>query len=170
MSKRKLKQYLEGLTKKELELQVLELHDRLKEVKDFYGFVFNPKEDKMLDEAKFRISKEYFPPGTRKPKKRRSVAQKKIKEFIKLGVEPGVIAELMLYNIEVAAVFNSKNPSNQDSFYRSMLKSFQEATTYMKGNSLQSTFSERVLEIVEQSFKQNWINRSAFEDTMDSWP
>lgn len=99
MSKRKLKQYLESLSKKELEEQVLELHDRLKEVKTFYSFVFNPKEEKMLDEAKFKVYKEYFPPGKRKPKKRRSVAQKIIKEFVKLGVRSELIADFMLYNI-----------------------------------------------------------------------
>ena len=61
MSKRALKSYLSDLSKSELEEQIVELYDRLKEVKSFYDFVFNPKEDKMLNTAKFAISKEYFP-------------------------------------------------------------------------------------------------------------
>ena len=168
MSKRKLKQYLEGLSKHELELQVLELHDRLKEVKDFYAFVFNPNEDKLLDEAKFRISKEYFPQGSRKPKKRRSVAQKKIKEFIKLGVEPSIIADIMIYNIEVAITFNAEFPSRQDAFYKSILKSFQEAVVYIDNQVIQSKFNDRIEQIIDHVYEQKWVNRSAFEDVMDT--
>ncbi|OIQ31691.1 MAG: hypothetical protein BM555_05115 [Crocinitomix sp. MedPE-SWsnd] len=167
MSKRKLKQYLEGLSKQELELQVLELHDRLKEVKDFYSFVFNPKEDKMLDEAKFRISKEYFPPGTRKPKKRRSVAHKKIKEFIKLGVEASIVADLMIYNMEVAITFNAEYPSKQDAFYKSIQKSFSEAIMFVDDNGISSKFNPRIEKLIDHIYEQEWMNRGAFEDAMD---
>jgi hypothetical protein len=166
MSRRKLKKYLEELSKPELEAQVLELHDRLKEVKQFYSFVFNPKEDKMLDEAKFRVSKEYFPSSKRKPKKRRSVAQKHIKEFIKLGLEPVLIADLMLYNIEVASTYNAEKTITQDAFYQSMLKSFKEGVTYIDDNGLQRSFESRIESIIDEVYKQNWMNKSAFEDVM----
>ena len=164
MSKRKLKQYLESLSKKELEEQVLELHDRLKEVKTFYSFVFNPNEGKMLDEAKFRVSKEYFPIGKRKPKKRRSVAQKIIKEFIKLGVRPELIAEFMLYNIEIAQSYNAEIEIKQEAFFQSILKSFIEANEYIHNNALSSDFGERLAKIIDNTFDQNWINKIAFED------
>ena len=81
MSKRALKSYLDELTKKQLQEQVLDLYTRFKPVKTYYNFVFNPKEEKLLDDAKFKISKEYFPVNTRKPKTRRSVAHKIIKPF-----------------------------------------------------------------------------------------
>ena len=164
MSKRKLKQYLESLSKKELEEQVLELHDRLKEVKTFYSFVFNPREDKMMDEAKFKVSKEYFPVGKRKPKKRRSVAQKLIKEFVKLGVRPELIADFMLYNIEIAQSYNAGTEIKQDAFYQSILKSFIEANEYIHGNALITEFSDRLNKIIERAYGQDWINKSAFED------
>src|SRR5690606_12984377 len=127
MSKRALKKYLTDLSKPELEEQITELYDRLKEVKEFYDFVFNPKEDKLIDEAKFKISKEYFPIGKRKAKRRRSVAQNHIKNFIKLGVEPRLIGDLMLYNIEIAQAYNKDYEINAESFYKSMLKSFKDA-------------------------------------------
>ncbi|MEO9533290.1 MAG: DUF6155 family protein [Crocinitomicaceae bacterium] len=167
MSRRKLKTYLQELSKEELESQILQLHDRLKEVKSFYSFVFNPNEGKMLDEAKFKISKEYYPPGTRKPKKRRSVAQKQIKEFIKLGVEPGIVVDLMIYNMEVAIAFNAEFPSKQDAFYASIFKSFKEALTYMDANGISRNFVGRIEKIIDHVYEQRWINRSAFEDAMD---
>lgn len=164
MSKRKLKQYLESLSKKELEEQVLELHDRLKEVKTFYSFVFNPKEEKMLDEAKFKVYKEYFPPGKRKPKKRRSVAQKIIKEFVKLGVRSELIADFMLYNIEIAQSYTAETEIKQEAFYQSMLKSFNEVNEFVHSNALTSEFSGRLNKIIDITFDQGWINKIAFED------
>lgn len=167
MSKRALKSYLNELSKQELEEQVLALYDRLKEVKEFYTFVFNPQEDKRLDEAKFKIAKEYFPPTKRKPKKRRSVGQNAVKEFIKLGVDPQKVADLMLYSIEIAQVFNAEKEIVQEAFYKSMLKTFKEALIFIDENGLEAQFSERIHKIVEQTLVQNWINKYAFELALD---
>ncbi|UKN02410.1 DUF6155 family protein [Paracrocinitomix mangrovi] len=166
MSKRKLKSYLQELSKEELEEQILELHDRLKEVKEFYDFVFNPNENKRVEEAKFKIGKEYFPPSNRKAKKRRSVAQKFIKEFVKLGMEPILIADIMLYNVEIVLAFTAETTINQDAFYKSMLKSFEEAVDYIDKNGLQASCNPRIEKIIDQVYEQNWINKSAFENVM----
>ena len=167
MSKRALKKYLTDLSKPELEDQITELYDRLKEVKEFYNFVFNPKEDKLLDEAKFKINKEYFPPGKRKPKKRRSTAQNIIKNFIKLGVEPAIIADVMLFNIETAMRFNRKIEIKQESFYKSMLKSFTEALEFVDRNGLEAQLGSRMEGIMDEVLNQNWFNKYAFELAMD---
>lgn len=167
MSKRALKNYLSDLSKPELEDQITELYDRLKEVKEFYNFVFNPKEDRLLDEAKFKIDKEYFPLGKRKPKKRRSVAQNAIKTFIKLDVEPSVIADLMLYNIETAQRFNAKSEINQEAFYKSMLKSFTEARVFIDRSGLETQMNDRLEGILNEVINQNWVNKYAFERVMD---
>ncbi|NOQ72912.1 MAG: hypothetical protein GQ574_12965 [Crocinitomix sp.] len=167
MSKRALKKYLTDLSKAELEEQITELYDRLKEVKEFYNFVFNPKEDKLLDEAKFKVSKEYFPPGKRRAKKRRSVAQNFIKNFIKLGVEPMKVADLMLYNIEIAQTYNARHTINAEAFYKSMLKSFNDAITYIDQNGLESQMTERINRVVDEAVLQNWINKYAFEMVLD---
>jgi len=166
MSKRDLSKYLASLSKKELEKQVEELYDRLKEVRQFYNFVFNPKEDKMVEEAKFKISKEYFPQGKRKPKRRRSVAQKHIKNFIKLGVEPSLIADVMLYNIEIAQAACAEKTITQDAFYKSILKSFQDTLKYLNEKSLRQKFKERVNKIPDNALNQNWVNKFAFEDAL----
>ncbi len=111
MSKRALKKYLTELKKKELEEQLMDLYARFPVVKEYYDFIFNPKEDKMVQEAKAKISNEYFPLKRRRPKARRSVAQKYIKHFIKLGVEPHLIADVMLYNL-------LRNPFRRIKMYR----------------------------------------------------
>ena len=59
----------------------MDLYVRFPTVKAYYDFVFNPKEDKLIQEAKTKISNEYFPLKRKRPKARRSVAQKLIKHF-----------------------------------------------------------------------------------------
>lgn len=162
MSKKALKKYVGELTKEQLEEQVLDLYDRLKEVKQFYNFVFNPNEKKRLEECKFKIQKEYFPLNKRKPKKRRSVAQKCIKEFLKLGLESHSIADLMLFNIETALLFSAENSPKQESFYISIQRSFVEATNYISEGKLNSSFQERLDKIVNEVWEQEWFNKDAF--------
>jgi hypothetical protein len=162
MSKKALKKYINELSKEQLEEQILDLYDRLKEVKEFYNFVFNPKEDKRIEECKFKIQKEYFPLNRRKAKKRRSVAQKCIKSFLKLGMEPHYLADLMLFNIETAIRYCAQNPVRQEAFYISILRSYQEAAKYITSSGLQAEFQEQLEKIKTDVWEQNWFNKEAF--------
>ena len=162
MSKRELKKYIGTLTKKQLEEQVIDLYSRFKPVKEYYNFVFNPKEENLIIECKFKINKEYFPTNGRKPKKRRSVAQKFIKKFILLGVSQLLIADIMLYNIEIAQEFETDYKVN-DSFYTSMLKSFEEAIEFINDNGIKLEFKQRINNIIKLTEANNWINNIAFE-------
>ena len=167
MSKRALKSYLNELTKKQLQEQVLDLYTRFKPVKTYYNFVFNPKEEKLLDDAKFKISKEYFPVNTRKPKTRRSVAHKIIKHYIQLGVDPFIIADIMLFNIEIAQQYTAEKWIKQDSFYTSMLKSFDEVVNYSAEHGIQSDFTVRIKSVVNTAEEQEWINSEGFYMVLD---
>ena len=162
MSKKDLKEYIHQLSKEQLVEQVIDLYTRFKEVKEFYDFAFNPKENKLIEECKFKISKEYFPVNGRKAKMRRSVAQNHIRHFKRLGVDSSLIADIMLYNIEVAQTYTSEQFIRQESFYKSMLKSFQEAVKYIRDNNLDNEFKARMNKIVDESIDQNWMNNKEF--------
>jgi hypothetical protein len=167
MSKRDLKKYLSELNKEQLEEQIIELYEKFSPVKVYYNFVFNPKEETLLQECKLKISNEYFPiksSGRRsKPKMRRSVAQKYIKHFILLGVDPFVIADVMLYNIEIAQAFSSENTIKQELFYKSMLNSFEQAVTFLISNGIFSEFKKRIIAIHDETVAQKWKNKSEFQ-------
>ncbi|WP_316632657.1 DUF6155 family protein [uncultured Flavobacterium sp.] len=173
MSKRDLKKYLTELSKEQLEEQIIELYEKFNPVKVYYDFVFNPKEDKLLQECKVKISQEYFPvrkPNTkRKPKAkmRRSVAQKYIKHFISLGVDSFVIADIMLYNIEIAQTYSSQNPVKQELFYKSIFNSFEQAVNFSISNGILSEFKERIFKIQEETIQQKWKNKYDFEAILD---
>ncbi|WBL23947.1 DUF6155 family protein [Zunongwangia sp. HRR-M8] len=163
MSKRALKKYLKELDKEDLEEQIMDLYERLDEVKVFYNFVFNPNERKLIENAKVKIGKEYFPENRRKrPKARRSIAQKLIKHFKKLGVDPIKTADLMLYNIEIAQTYAEDRSKIKDAFYKSMFKSYEEAVKYILENGLSIDFESRIIKISLHTETQDWPNSYLF--------
>ncbi|MBK5192532.1 MAG: hypothetical protein JJE07_04850 [Flavobacteriaceae bacterium] len=163
MSKKDLKKYLRSLEKDRLEEQILELYDKFDNVRTFYNFVFDPKEDKLIGEAKFRISKEYFPQKHRKAKARRSVAQNQIRHFLQLGVDPNLIADVMLFNIEIAQTFSSDKHNITEAFSKSMFRSFEQAVNYIHQNELTSEFINRIYKIKDEAEEQKWPNLYQFE-------
>ena len=173
MSKRDLKKYLGQLTKEQLEEQIVELYEKFAPVKVYYDFVFNPKEDKLLQESKIKISHEYFPikkPNAKwrpKAKMRRSVAQKIIKHFIMLGVDSFVIADIMFYNIEIAQTFSSNNFIKQELFYKSIFNSFEQAVNFAISNGIFAEFKARIIAIQEETVRQKWKNKYDFEAILD---
>ncbi|MDQ6472869.1 DUF6155 family protein [Flavobacterium sp. LHD-80] len=173
MSKRDLKKYLAELSKEQLEEQLIELYEKFVPVKTYYDFVFNPKEDKLLQESKVKISHEYFPikkPTAKwrpKAKMRRSVAQKIIKHFISLGVDSFVIADLMLYNIEIAQTYSSQNFVKQELFYKSMFNSFEQAVNFLISHGILNEYKARISAIHEQTVEQKWKNKYDFESILD---
>jgi hypothetical protein len=171
MSKRDLKKYLAELNKEQLEEQIVELYEKFSPVKVYYDFVFNPKEETLLQQCKLKISQEYFPfkkLGRRsKPKMRRSVAQKYIKHFIVLGVDPFLIADVMLYNIEIAQTFASENIIKHELFYKSMFNSFEQAVIYLIANGILAEFKPRIIEIHNQTISQKWSNESEFNAVLE---
>lgn len=167
MSKRDLKKYLSELDKSQLEEQIIELYEKFNPVKIYYDFVFDPKEDALLKECKIKISNEYFPQRTsgkpRKPKMRRSVAQKYIKHFIVLGVDFFIIADVMLYAIEIAQTFSTEKIIKSELFYKSMLNSYSQAVSFLIANGIVNEFKDRIIAINNQAVVQNWYNAAEFE-------
>jgi len=166
MGKKNLNRYLGSLDKEQLEEQIKDLYSRFKEVKEFYDFAFDPKEDKLNEEAKIRIYNEYFPFKRKRPRKRRSVAQDHIRHFLQLGVDPSITADLMLYNLELAQSFSKQNYIGQDSFYKSMLNSFDQAFKFLLEHHLTVAFMPRCEAIVVQTEVQEWPNTEAFQMTI----
>ena len=119
-----------------------------------------------MQDAKAKISNEYFPLKRRKPKARRSVAQKFIKHFVKLGVDPHLIADVMCYNLEIAQTF-SMEKNVPDSFYRSMLNSFNEVIQFTTVQGVFPEFRARILNIYTETQNQKWLFEDEFSKALD---
>lgn len=167
MSKRAFKKYIKSLEKEDLEEQIMDLYERFEDVKVFYNFVFNPNEEKLVKQAKFKISKEYFPNTKRKAKTRRSVAHKLIKHFLKLEMEPHSLADLMFYNVEIAQTYSADKENITNAFEKSMFKSFEQAVDFVIQNGISAEFLNRINHITEEAVKQNWSNSYKFEQVTD---
>ena len=154
------------MKKPALEEQLLDLYERFPAVKDYYTFVFNPKEDDLVSEAKQRISNEYFPVKRKKPRARRSVAQKYIRKFSTFGMDPEKLADLMLYNLEVAQTFEAERRVGL-AFYRSMLNSFAEAMQFIAYNGLTPVFRERIVGIYQRQQQRSWPLSEEFSKCLD---
>lgn len=166
MSKRALTKYLSELKKKELESQLIDLYTRFPIVKEYYDFVFNPREDKLVQDAKIRISNEYFPQKRKRARARRSVAQKFIKHFITLGVDPHITADLMLYNVEIAQTY-SMQKNLPTTFHKSMEKSFNELVRYVSVNGLLEQYKDRIVACYLFTTENNWPNLEDFSKSLD---
>ncbi len=169
MSKRDLKKYLASLPKEELEEQLLSLYEKFADVKQYYDFVFNPKEEKLEQEAKLKIANEYFPTKSKRPKLRRSTAQKYIKHFLTLGVDPYVVADIMLFNIETAQKYSAKRELKYSSFYKSMLNSYKQVVDFVVANGMAPHFKERIAAVKDEVFRQHWENSKEFERIWDNF-
>jgi hypothetical protein len=163
MGKRDLKNYLSGLDKEQVAEQLLELYDKFPDVKTYYDFVFNPKEEKLIGEAKAKIANEYFPVKTKRAKLRRSTAQKYIKHFVSLGVDAIALCDLMLYNMETAQKYTAKREMRYASFYKSMGNSFEQAIDYAIANGLARDFKSRFEAVARTAVAQRWENAYFFE-------
>lgn len=167
MSKKDLKKYLNELNKVQLEEQITELYEKFKDVKIFYDFVFNPNEKALIKEAKIKISNEYFPVNSRRAKLRRSTAQKFIKHYIALGVDAFIIADIMLYSIEIAQVYTNGKVAKSETFYKSLRVGFEQAVSFLIANAILTDFESRVVGIKNETLKQNWINHADFEAVVE---
>ena len=169
MSKRELKKYLKDLSKEQLEEQIVDLYNRFGNVKEYYDFAFNPNENKLIELCRFQISKEYYPVSSRKAKMRRSVAQKWIKKLVSLDADASLVADVMLFNIEIALAFSSEHIIRQESFFTSMYKSFDETLRYVSEKGILYEFKGRIEKIAGDACDQKWPNRNNFEDITDMY-
>ncbi|MBS1534629.1 MAG: hypothetical protein JST78_06075 [Bacteroidetes bacterium] len=169
MSKRELKKYLQQLPQEHLQDQIMELYQKFPAVKTYYDFVFKPNEDKLLDEAKAKIYNEYFPLKRRKPKARRSVAQKFIKHYMTLGMEPHLLTDLMLFNLETMLQFSEQKPQTSEVFYRSVLNSFEQLVSFVIEKGLVKTCIDRVEVLTFRIRAQQWPNLFAFEMILEQF-
>ncbi|MEP0266454.1 DUF6155 family protein [Dokdonia sp.] len=169
MSKRALKKYIEELDENALREQIMDLYERIPQVKTFYDFVFNPKEEALIEGAKIKISNEYFPTKRKRARKRRSIAQKYIKHFKTLGVDPKLLGDLMLFNIEIAQTYSATSASMPDAFYKSMLNSFKETLQYLTYHQLKEEYSSRIEAIVDQTTDQDWLITDDFEEVANDF-
>ena len=160
MSKKLLQKHLVELQKEHLEIMVLDLYDKFPEVKTYFNFVFNPNENKLLEQARVKVANEFFPLKRKRPKARRSVAQKYIKHFKTLGMSPELIAEFMWYNIGLMHTFCEEKPQRLP-FFKSFCNFYKEALQFASYHQIIPLYKTQILAVYTAS--KDWENAYDFE-------
>ena len=165
MSKKLLQKHLVELQKEHLEIMVLDLYDKFPEVKTYFNFVFNPNENKLLEQARVKVANEFFPLKRKRPKARRSVAQKYIKHFKTLGMSPELIAEFMWYNIGLMHTFCEEKPQRLP-FFKSFCNFYKEALQFASYNQIIPLYKTQILAVYTAS--KDWENEYDFEMSLQT--
>ena len=165
MSKKLLQKHLVELQKEHLEIMVLDLYDKFPEVKTYFNFVFNPNENKLLEQARIKVANEFFPLKRKRPKARRSVAQKYIKHFKTLGMSPELIAEFMWYNIGLMHTFCEEKPQRLP-FFKSFCNFYKEALQFASYHQIILLYKTKILAVYTAS--KDWENAYDFEMSLQT--
>lgn len=165
MSKKLLQKHLVELQKEHLEIMVLDLYDKFPEVKTYFNFVFNPNENKLLEQARVKVANEFFPLKRKRPKARRSVAQKYIKHFKTLGMSPELIAEFMWYNIGLMHTFCEEKPQRLP-FFKSFCNFYKEALQFASYHQIIPLYKTQILAVYTAS--KDWENAFDFEMSLQT--
>ena len=165
MSKKLLQKHLVELQKEHLEIMVLDLYDKFPEVKTYFNFVFNPNENKLLEQARVKVANEFFPLKRKRPKARRSVAQKYIKHFKTLGMSPELIAEFMWYNIGLMHTFCEEKPQRLP-FFKSFCNFYKEALQFASYHQIIPLYKTKILAVYTAS--KDWENAYDFEMSLQT--
>ena len=165
MSKKLLQKHLVELQKEHLEIMVLNLYDKFPEVKTYFNFVFNPNENKLLEQARVKVANEFFPLKRKRPKARRSVAQKYIKHFKTLGMSPELIAEFMWYNIGLMHTFCEEKPQRLP-FFKSFCNFYKEALQFASYHQIIPLYKTQILAVYTAS--KDWENAYDFEMSLQT--
>ena len=72
----------------------------------------------------------------------------------------------MLYNIEIAQLYNSEKRIKPEAFYKSMLRSFKEAVDFCIQKGMLDKYKERIEKIVETAKDQRWFNTLEMQDVL----
>ena len=165
MSKKLLQKHLVELQKEHSEIMVLDLYDKFPEVKTYFNFVFNPNENKLLEQARVKVANEFFPLKRKRPKARRSVAQKYIKHFKTLGMSPELIAEFMWYNIGLMHTFCEEKPQRLP-FFKSFCNFYKEALQFASYHQIIPLYKTQILAVYTAS--KDWENAYDFEMSLQT--
>ena len=78
------------------------------------------------------------------------------------SVDVFIIADMMLYNIEIAQAFSAEKTIKQELFFKSMLSSYQQIVSFLMEHGILSEFQSRVVAVKDATIQQNWVNQYEF--------
>src|SRR5438477_5289117 len=156
MQRVSLKTYFSKKTKEQLIEELQFLAKRFSQVKEYYHFQLSPeKQEKILDEYKRRIKREFFPErgfGGGRP----SVGKAPILQFLKISTFPDKLVDLMLYYVEQGVKYTLAYGDIDEPFYESIESVYEDSLDLIKENNLYEQFRTRCKKVKTDTNGMGW--------------
>ena len=150
MSKTEVKKYIQSLDRSSLEDLVLDLYSARKEARGFLEYAMCPRDNVEADSCKDIIRKEFFP-SRGEPRMRFSVCKQAIRNFRALDPHPELLADVLLYLPECAALCADTYGDLWGAFYDSAHSNFVVAMKYIAKHHLQPQFQSRIEKLLHHT-------------------
>ncbi len=122
----------------------MELYAAKKEAKEYLDFFAEPDERAKLEEYKAIILKEFYPGGYSRRKLRMSVCRRAVTDFRNLKPSPDVLADLMVFFVEVGCAFLCNHVYTFSKKHGAFLRHYVETLDHIGRNGLWEMFDARL--------------------------
>lgn len=156
MKVNELKKKLNAKSKEDLIKDILDLFKKNQFVKDYYLVQKSDKNNSPVFLKHKEIIETEFFPKRGDGKARLSVAKKAVSEFKKLSSNKMLIADLMIFYVEIGVNYTNEYGDINENFYFSMESMYEQALKFISANNLSNSFQDRCLEIVENTVNIGW--------------
>lgn len=146
MRKSKFKKHIDQLEEEDLREELLDLYDKIEEVRHYYQMELGSQEErqKRFIKARNEIEAKYKTKSFRKPRRPRIQKVKKIlSELEKLSVFSYELIDIYLFDVEVALNFVQKYDYFTQVLYNNISTSFGKACQLIDLNLMHEKYSER---------------------------
>ena len=150
-----LSKYLKSLDREDLEKEVKTLYTKFKEVKQYYEMELSGDTSRILTEYKERITKEYFPKRGF-GQARSGVSRKVINDFKKVSIIKKDVIELILHRVEMMISYTDAYGDMNESFYNTLVRSFDEACQLVQQERLEDIFKEDCIRLMDAASSFGW--------------
>jgi len=154
MGLREVKSELNKLDKATLIKHISELYKKYKPVKEYFDFLINPDETKLLEQYKEKVTEGFFP--KRGYNLKLSISRKAINDFKKLGTSQDSLADLLLHYVECGVEFTNTFGDIDENFYTSIENTYVKALEIIDSNGLLYKYKSRALKIVNDTEGIGW--------------
>ena len=151
-----IKKYLQTLTKEQLIGQIIELHQKYKDVKTYYEYFIDPNNNNVAEKYKLIIRNEFYPKKNSVGNPKLSVAKKAVNDFKKLSPPPEALIDTMLYYVENGVGFTNDYGDMYEAYYTSMESMFEAACKLVNEYGLKAIFEKRCATIVKATEDFGW--------------
>lgn len=149
-----LKKYLKGLSKEDLEKEIMILVKNYPVIQEYYYSKLDPESDEVLEKYKKIILKEFS--ISRKEILHYPVIKKALKDFAISSHNVEQTAELMLFTVDCAVEFTHIYGDINQKFYHTIATIYEQALNFIVENDLEEKFVGKCMDLVDSSQDIAW--------------